>query len=385
MKIIIYTGKGGVGKTSVAAATGVKLANAGVKTLVISTDLAHSLADSYEVNLGHKPTQVMENLWAEELNPQTELEERWDNIYKYLVHICKVMGVQDVFAEELTVLPGIEELFSLLEIHRHQQTREFEAIILDCPPTASTLRLLSIFDVLGWYMEKFFKIKRRGVKLIRTFTSSFMEVPLPDDDVFEALAEIYDKMEATKDLLADPKTTSIRIVMNPEQMVMNESQRAYTYLNLYGFNVDAVVVNKLLPEDLPGEFYANWSRRQRENLEMIKEIFTPLRVFNLPLISDELKGMENLKWISKQLYNGENPLDSFIEIKPMEITKEGEGYHLIVYMPFLDKKKFDLFQKGVQIILTIGSYKRKIILPQVLSNKNVVKARYQDQYLHLYF
>lgn len=385
MKIIIYTGKGGVGKTSVAAATGVKLANDGVKTLVISTDLAHSLADSYEVNLTHKPTQVMENLWAEELNPQTELEERWDNIYKYMVSFFKVMGIQDILAEELAVLPGIEELFSLLEIHRHHQTGEFEAIILDCPPTASTLRLLSTFDVLGWYMERFFKIKRRGVKFMRTFTSSIMEVPLPDDDVFDAVAEIYGKMEVTKDLLADPKTTSIRIVMNPEQMVMNESQRAYTYLNLYGFNVDAVVVNKLLPEDLPGDFYANWSRRQQENLEMIREIFTPLRIFNLPLISDELKGMKNLKLISKHLYSGENPLDSFIEIKPMELVKESEGYHLKVYMPFLDKKKFDLFQKGVQIILTVGSYKRKIILPQVLSNKNVVKARYRDQYLHLYF
>lgn len=374
-----------MGKTSVAAATGVKLAQAGLRTLVISTDLAHSLADSYEVHLSHHPTQVLENLWAEELNPQTELEERWENIYRYAVHVFKVIGLQDVFAEELTILPGIEELFSLLEIYRHQQSGEFDVVILDCPPTASTLRLLSFFDVMGWYMEKFFKIERRGVKLIRTFTSTLLDVPLPDDDVFEAIAEIYEKMEVTKNLLADPEMTSIRIVMNPDQMVINESQRAYTYLNLYGFNVDAVVVNKILPQDLPGDFYRNWMRRQQENLAMIGEIFAPLRVFTLPMISDELKGMENLQLISKELYGTENPLDSFLQIRPMELTKEETGYHLQVYMPFLDQKKFDLFQKGVQLILTVGSYKRKLILPQVLSNKQVQRARYREQYLHLYF
>ncbi|MCK4258446.1 MAG: ArsA family ATPase [Halanaerobiales bacterium] len=385
MRIIIYTGKGGVGKTSVAAASGVKLSQAGVKTLVISTDLAHSLADSFDISLNHEPTPVIENLWAEEINPQSELEERWDRIYNYMVQIFKVMGIKEVFAEELNLLPGIEELFSLLEIYRHYQKGEFDVLILDCPPTASTLRLLSLFDVVGWYMERFFKIERRSTKVLRKFTDTLFNIPLPEDDVYETISEIYERMAVTKEILANPKLTSIRLVMNPEQMVINESQRAYTYLNLYGFNVDSVIVNKVLPDNLSGDFYSSWIKRQKENLEMIREIFTPLEIFTLPLLSDELKGLKNLEMISKKLYDERDPLDCFNDVKPMELEKEGDNYHFKVYVPFLEKKKFELYQKGIVLIITVGSYKRKLVLPQILSNKEVKKARYKNQYLHLYF
>lgn len=383
MKIIIYTGKGGVGKTSVAAATGIKLAQMGIKTLVISTDLAHSLADSYGISLSHNPTPVMENLWAEELNPQTELEEHWEEIYHYFVHLFKVMGVKDVFAEEMTLFPGMEELFSLLEIYQHYQSGKFSAIILDCPPTGSTLRLLSYFDALGWYMERFFKIEKSSIKLIRFFTDNIKDIPLPKDDFFNGIEKLYRQMEKAKEILIDPEITSVRLVMNPEQMVINESQRAYTYLNLYGLNVDAVIVNKVLPADLDGEFFLNWRKCQMKNLQLIKDIFVPLKILTMPMMSDEVKGIKSLQRIAA--YFQASPMDRYLKTTPMELNKEGDSYHFKVFMPFLEKKKFDLYQKGMLLIITVGSYKRKVLLPQVLSNKSVKDARYKGQYLHLYF
>lgn len=385
MRIIIYTGKGGVGKTSVAAATGIKLADSGVKTLVISTDLAHSLADSYEVNLSDKPTLVRENLWAEELNPQSALEARWDKVHNFLVRFFRVMGLKDVFAEEMLLLPGMEELFSLLEIYHHYQKQQFAAIVLDFPPTASTVRLLSFFDLIGWYMEKFFKIKRKTVRIMRTFTPTVMKIPLPEDDVFDALAEIYEKMAAIKQVLVDPNKTAIRLVLNPEAMVINESQRAYTYLNLYGFSVDALIVNKVLPADFAGEQFSQWRDRQVKNIAMIKDIFQSVKIFTLPQMAKELKGVTNLQLIAKKLYPDVSPLVCFSTTKTIELEKTESGYLFKVYMPFLEEKKFDLFQKGVLLIITVNSYKRKIVLPQVLSNKTIKRAFYQDKYLQLYF
>lgn len=384
MRILIYTGKGGVGKTSVAAATGLKLASSGVKTLVISTDLAHSLADSLEVSLSDKPTLVRENLWAEELNPQAELEGRWDKVHNYLIRFFQVMGIKDIFAEEMLLLPGMEELFTLLEIYHQYQKGQFAAIVLDFPPTASTVRLLSFFDLVGWYMKKFFHIKRKTIKVMRTFTPSVMKIPLPEDDLFDAFAEIYEKMAAVKEIMADPEITSIRLVINPEQMVINESQRAYTYLNLYGFNVDAVVVNKVLSAE-GGEFFAQWRSRQAENICAIKDIFQSVQIFTLPLMAAELKGLTNLQLLAQKLYAGVNPLACFSTTKSVELSREGSGYLFKIYMPFLEKKKFDLFQKGVFVIITVNSFKRKIILPQILSNKRIKKAYYQDKYLQLSF
>mgnify|MGYP006290020581 FL=1 len=387
MRIIIYTGKGGVGKTSVAAATGVRLAQEGYKTVVISTDLAHSLSDSFELALEHEPTPVIDNLWAQELNPQRELEESWDSIYNYMVKYLKTMGLKDVFAEELTLIPGMEELFSLLEIYDHYKSGKFDALILDCPPTASTLRLLSFFDLISWAMDKFFNIKRKSIGFLRKFTDTLMDIPLPEDDVFDAMERLYDKMSDTRELLIDPEMTSVRLVMNPEQMVINETQRAYTYLNLYALNVDGVIVNKVLSKDLKGDFIQNWIKRQQENIEIIESTFEALELFKIPYLNDELKGIKKLEQISKLLYNGKNPLDTFQQVNSVDLLKEDGHYIFKVYMPFLKdkKRKFDLHQKGMVLIITVGSYKRKLVLPQLLGNKQIVKASYKEDYLQIYF
>ncbi|MFP4661785.1 MAG: ArsA family ATPase [Halanaerobiales bacterium] len=385
MRVIIYTGKGGVGKTSVAAATGVKLSDRGMKSLVVSTDLAHSLSDSFDTELSHQATEISENLYAMELNPQTQLESKWDSIYNYMVDFLKVVGLKDVFAEELTMFPGIEELFSLMEIHDQYNNSDYDALVLDFPPTASTIRLLSFFDIVGWYMERFFKLKRRSVKLVRTFTDSIMDIPLPEDDVFLAFEDIYQQMKETKDILTDSDITSVRLVMNPENMVVNESQRAYTYLNLYGFNVDSVIVNKLLPEGLSGEFYQKVLKRQVKTLKRIESIFNSLSIFKVHQLSEELKGFVNLKEISRELYNEDDPLNVFVKIQTVELEKEGNQYIYKLYMPFIKKEKFNIYQKGGVLILKVGTYKQKSYLPQVLSNKSIARASYQDDYLYIYF
>lgn len=385
MRIIIYTGKGGVGKTSVAAATGVKLASMGVKTLVISTDMAHSLSDSFNFDLGYKTTKIRENLFGLELNPQTQLEENWDSIYNYMVDFFKVMGLRDVFAEELSMFPGIEELFSLIEIHDQYIIGDYQALVLDFPPTAASIRLLSLFDVVGWYMERFFNLKRRSVKVLKTFTDTFMEMPLPEDDVFTAFAEIYHKIEETKHILSDSKKTSVRLIMNPEEMVVNESQRAYTYLNLYGFNVDTVIVNKLLPRNSREEFYNKIVTRQQRVLGDIENIFSSLPVFKLPQLSDELKGITSLEVIANKLYKNKNPLDVFYHKKTVKLERKDNSYLFKIFMPFIKKDKFNIYQKGGMLILKVGSYKQKIYLPQILSNKAVKKASYNNDYIQLIF
>lgn len=385
MRVIIYTGKGGVGKTSVAAATGVKLASQGINTLVISTDLAHSLSDSFNMELGYKVTQISQNLAGLELNPQTQLEEKWDSIYNYMVDFFKVMGLKDVFAEELTMFPGLEELFSLLEIYDQYKSGNYQAIILDFPPTASTIRLLSFFDVVGWYMDRFFKLERKSVKILKTFTNSLMDIPLPEDDVFAAFKEIYQKMVETRKILTDKKITSVRLVMNPEQMVINESQRAYTYLNLYDFNVDAAIINKLLPDSIEGNFYQKAYDRQQEKLKSIRNIFSSLEIFPVHLLSEELKGINNLNKISKELYGNKDPLANFYQLNTVELKKDGSNYFYKIYLPFIKKDKFKIYQKGGILIIKVGSYKQKVYLPQVLSNKTVKTAEYKDDFLQLSF
>lgn len=385
MRILIYTGKGGVGKTSIAAATGVKLAEKGIKTLVVSTDLAHSLSDSLGVDLNYQPTTILKNLDGMELNPQHQLENHWAQIYQYLVDLLKMMGIKDIFAEELTMFPGVEELFSLLEIHEQFKKKGYDVLIMDFPPTASAIRLLSFFDIIGWYMEKFFKIKKKSIKFLRTFSNSFMELPLPEEDVFTAVEEIYQKMEEVKGILTNPEITSVRLVLNPEEMVINESQRAYTYLSLYGFRVDCIIVNKLFLPEANSDFYNRILARQRSNLTRIEKIFSSQRVFTLPLICEELKGLDNLKPVSRLLYQQEDPLDSFFGGIPLAVEKEGDGYHYRVYLPFLQRDKFRLHQKGGILIVTIGDYKQKLHLPQLLSNKSIKKAQYRDSYLHLSF
>ena len=383
---MIYTGKGGVGKTSIAAATGVQLAEKGIKTLVISTDLAHSLSDSFDANLNHNPQEIKKDLYAMELNPQTQLENKWNSIYEYLLEFFKIVGLKDVFAEELSIFPGVEELFTLLEIHEQYKKAEYQAIILDFPPTASTIRLLSFFDVVGWYMEKFFKIERKSIALMRKFKKSFMEMPLPDDDVFSAIEEIYRKMEETKAILTDGEITSVRLVLNSEKMVINESQRIFTYLNLYDFKVDALIINKILPFGYRGDFYQKTYQRQQENIQDIKNIFHSLELFKVHQVKEELKGIDNLKTISQELYNGHDPLKVFNQLQTVKLEKINDNQYLYkLYMPYIEKDKFKIYKKGGILIIKLANYKQKVYLPKVLSNKNVIKASYKDMFLELYF
>jgi arsenite-transporting ATPase len=244
MRIILYTGKGGVGKTTISAATAVRCAELGHKTIVMSTDPAHSLADSLDCKIGVKPKKMSENLVAEEINVHEELKKNWGRIQTYIKKFLKSRGFEDLMAEEFAVFPGMEELFSLLKLREYAENESYEVAIIDCAPTASTVRMLSVPDVIRWYMDRFFDIERRIVKTVRPIAERITKVPFPTDDVYDSVEELFHKVEGMKDILTDSKKASIRLVFNPEKMVIKESQRAYSYLNLFGFTVDAVIANR---------------------------------------------------------------------------------------------------------------------------------------------
>ncbi|HID26753.1 MAG TPA: ArsA family ATPase, partial [Methanosarcinales archaeon] len=250
MRVILFTGKGGVGKTSVSASTALMCSKLGYRTMVMSTDAAHSLSDSFDMNLTDKPTKITENLFGLEINPQHEIKENWGIIQEYITLFLSSRGINDVVAEELSVFPGMEELFSLIKIKRYNNSKEFDVVIVDCAPTGATLRLLSFPDIIKWYMKHLFNIERKTMKVIRPMANRILKVPLPTDEVYESIEDIYKNVEAFSNILSDTTKTTVRLVMNPEKMVIKETHRAFTYLCLYGISVDSIIVNKVLPEDI---------------------------------------------------------------------------------------------------------------------------------------
>src|SRR4051794_8874292 len=242
-RTILYTGKGGVGKTSVAAATARRCAASGARTIVLSTDPAHSLSDSLESQLGSRPTPVSERLWGQEVQAQEEMENHWDAVQRWLGELLADRGVDPISAEELTVPPGMDELFSLLQIKRHHESGEFDTIIVDCAPTGETLRLLSFPDVARWWLEKMLPLERKMMGAARPFARAMLDINLPSERVFDDVERLVQNLVAMNVILRNRATTSIRLVMNPDRMVIKESMRTFTYLNLYGYLTDAVVVN----------------------------------------------------------------------------------------------------------------------------------------------
>ena len=258
MRVILFTGKGGVGKTTIAAASAMRAADLGHRTLVVSTDAAHSLGDSFDMNLGNAPTRVADNLWAQEVNVLDEIAANWKTVQEYIASFFKSRGVADILAEEMAVLPGLDELFGLLHLHRARQSSQYDCVMVDCAPTGQTLRLLSLPEVSQWWMEKFFPIERKLAKTLRSMRKrTIMTVPIPHDDVYASIQELFDNIGSLKELLVEPKKTSVRIVLNPEKIIIAETQRAYTYLNLYGYSVDCVVANRILPEEVTDSYFSS--------------------------------------------------------------------------------------------------------------------------------
>src|SRR5918999_1414123 len=269
MRLILFTGKGGVGKTTIASATALSIASSGTKTLLMSTDPAHSLGDCFDVDLSPRPTEVAGNLWAEQIDPQQRLEENWREIQEHAVAVLEWAGLGEVEAEELSVIPGLDEIFSLADVKRHHDEGPYDVLIVDCAPTGETLRLLSLPDIIQWYMERIFPIERRVMGALRPVAKRVTSLPLPGDDVYAAVRRFYDKLDGVRQVLTDSSSTSVRLVVNPERMVIAEAQRTYTYLNLFGYRVDAVVVNRLLPDEIHDPYFVRWKELQSEHLATI--------------------------------------------------------------------------------------------------------------------
>ncbi len=385
MRIILYTGKGGVGKTSIAAATAVKSAEQGMKTLIVSTDAAHSLGDSLDMKLSNEPVEIKENLWAQEIDAIHESEEGWGKVQKYITELFTAKAVKDITTQELTLFPGMEHLLSLLRILNYYKEGRFDIIIIDCAPTGETLALLSFPEMLRWWMEKLFPFKKKAIKIAGPIAEAVMKIPMPSGQVLDEIDNMYYQLDEMKRVFSDRAVTSIRIVVNPEKMVIKEAQRSFTYLNIYDFNVDAIIVNRVIPENVTDEYFKVWKDIQRKYKEEIIESFTPIPIYYAPLFETEVVGITMLKRMAEEIFKDENPVEIKYNGRSQKVDKDGEDYILAIDMPFVDKKDLSLNQKGDQLIVKAGSIKRNITLPRTLLNFSIKRAKFEEEMLKIWF
>jgi arsenite-transporting ATPase len=377
-RTILYTGKGGVGKTSVAAASARRCAAAGLRTVVLSTDPAHSLSDSLECELGSEPTPVAADLFGQEVQAQEEMERHWDSVQDWLGSLLEERGVDRIAAEELTVPPGMDELFSLLQIKRHHDEAEFDCVIVDCAPTGETLRLLSFPDVVTWWLERVLPSQRRFAPWAR----SLFDVPLPADGVFDDLERLARNLVAMNGILRDGSRTTVRLVTNADRMVVKEAMRTFTYLNLYGYLTDAVVVNRLLPAE--GYFLA-WSETQGEQLELVRSAFDPVPVLTAPYLEREVVGPAMLDRLAGEVFGELDPAAVLhSEIGQRLVTDNGRAT-LRVEVPFAQKGDLSLKKIGLEVIVRVGSQKRTLMLPPALAAYAASGARFEDGALEISF
>ena len=374
-RILLFTGKGGVGKTTIAAATAVCAAKRGYKTVVLSTDAAHSLGDSLERQLGSEPTEVFPNLWAQESNILYNIEKHWGTVKKWLAALMAWRGVDEVVAEEIAVLPGMEELANLIWVYYHEQSREYDVIVVDCAPTGESLRLLTFPEVAQWWLNKLLPVGRRLVPITYPIIHRFTDMPLPDEHLLSTVDDLFQQLDGLRVLLTNPDLTTIRLVLNPEKMVIKEAQRTYTYLNLYGYPTDAVICNRLIPPDADGSYWDGWKEAQAEHLQSIEERFSPLPILKVPLQKSEVVGIEALEEMGRHLYGADDPTRLFFEGKPMSIDQEDGGYVLTLQLPFVARGDVSLMRSGDELVITIGNQRRNVLLPQVLLGQTLKGAR----------
>ena len=375
MRILLFTGKGGVGKTTTAAATAVACADRGLETLVVSTDPAHSLADAFDIDLGSQPGPIAEHLWGQQLDATERMEESWGDIQGWLQEVFAWAGLAAVEAEELAVLPGLDEIFALADIRTHASSGDWDVLIVDCAPTAETIRLLSLPDVLSWYMERLFPIGRRVNKVVSPVLGKLTNLPVAGDDVFAATRRFYDRLDGVKELLTDPAITSVRLVVNPERMVIAEARRTYTYLSLFGYRVDAVVANRLLPDDIKDEWFDRWRSLHAEHLTAIEEGFAPVPVLKAYLAGDELVGLDQLRAFAAALYGSDDPAAIRHDGEPMKVTRRQGRYVLTLDLPFADHDDLDLGRRGDELLVRVGPYRRAVVLPDSLRRRPVEGAK----------
>jgi arsenite-transporting ATPase len=376
MRVILVTGKGGVGKTTVSAATAIRAADLGHRTLVTSTDPAHSLADAFQLEFGDQPTQVTEHLWAQQIDSQERLEESWGAVRDHLTELFDWSGLKGIEAEELTVFPGMDEIFALASVRDHARSGDYDAIIVDCAPTAETLRLLSLPEVLSWYMEKIFPMGRRVAKVVRPVVNRVTSMPLiGSDEVFEAMASFYDRLDGIREIFADPEVTSARLVMNPEKMVISEARRTYTYLGLFGYAVDTAVVNRVLPETVSDPYFKRWQEIQHEHIGAVEEGFADVDIRRLRLFDEEMVGVDKLRIVGEELFGDDDPTARLAEGSPFRVEDHDDQVILVLTIPFAEKGEVDVLRHEDELFITVGPYRRSFVLPDSLKRRHVRRAQ----------
>jgi len=383
-RTILYTGKGGVGKTSVAAATARRCAAAGLRTVVLSTDPAHSLSDSLEVPLDSIPTEVEPGLFGQEVQAQVEMESNWEAVSGWLGDLLADRGVDRISAEELTVPPGMDELFSLLQIKHHHESGEFDAIVVDCAPTGETLRLLSFPDVCTWWLEKVFPFRGPMVAAARPF-AGMLDMSLPGEAVFDDIERLVRNLVAMNDILRDRSSTSIRLVMTPDRMVVKEAMRTFTYLNLYGYLTDAVVVNRVFPQEVGDGYFGGWRERQQEHLELVRSAFSPIPILTAPYFSEEVMGAAMLDRLGDELYDGLAADGVLHEELAQELTTSNGSATLRLVLPFAERGEIELKKIGLEVVVRVAGQKRTIMLPPALAAYHTAGARFSDGALEVEF
>ena len=385
MRIILYTGKGGVGKTSVAAATALRCAELGYKTVILSTDAAHSLSDSFDIALGNEPRLIAPNLWARETEMWQTIEKHWGRIKEWLAALLVWRGMEEVVAGEMAVIPGMEEMANLLYIINYFDSGQYEVIIVDCAPTADTLRLLSFPEVLRWWMEKLFPLERKVVTVARPLVKRMLKMPMPEDEVFDSMEKLFTQLIRMRGLLANGETSSVRLVLNPEKMVIKEAQRTFTYFNLYGYVTDLIICNRMLPDRVNDRYFDSWKEAQGKYYQMIEECFAPLPILSIPLFEREVVGIAMLKAMAQALFGAEDPSKLFFHGQVQDIEKEDNFYVLTLPLPFVAKEDVSLMRSGDELIVRAGRYRRNIILPQALLGLSIKGAKFEGDKLRIRF
>ena len=393
MRILFYTGKGGVGKTSVSAACALRCAELGYRTVVLSTDSAHSLGDSFDTRIGNELVELAPNLWGQEIDLLHQMDKYWGRVQDYLNVIFAWRGMDSLVAEETSVLPGMEELASLMHITHLADSGAYDAIVIDAAPTGSTLQLLSFPDIARWYIEKIMPFERRTLQIARPIVSRMSDIPLPDDDLFESVEDLVNVLERTSVLLSDSRISSMRLVINPEKMVIKEAQRAYAYLNLYGYAVDSVVCNRVFPQELLEAYFSGWIEAQQRNLAFVAEAFQPLPIFQIPFFEEEVLGQDMLRRMAATVFGdvaergGQgDPTQLYYQGEPQKVFAHDGHYILSIALPLVEKEEVHLHRSVVdELIVRIGNWKRNIALPIGLARLKIDGAKYEGDRLNILF
>jgi arsenite/tail-anchored protein-transporting ATPase len=383
-RTILYTGKGGVGKTSVAAATARRCAAAGLRTIVVSTDPAHSLGDALQAQLGAQPTAVGERLWAQQVAAQDELERNWRAVQDWLGEMLVERGVDRISAEELTVPPGMDELFSLLQIKRHHEDGRYDVVVVDCAPTGETLRLLSFPDVARWWLEKVFPARGALLAAARPLAGALLDVTLPGDAVLDDVQRLVRNLIAMNEILRDHERVSIRLVMTPDRLVIDEARRTFTYLNLYGYLTDAVIVNRVFPAEV-GEYFGAWRERQQRHLADVEAAFAPVPVLRAPYFEEEVVGPAMLDRLGEAAFGPRDAAEVLHRRLTQELEVEPDAARLRIDLPFADKGDISLKKIGLELVVRVDGHKRTLILPPALGDFRPSGAEFADGSLQVTF